>query len=92
MQSLVTPRQEWAALRELTEVDELVAAERTVGRAHLRDGTIVHIWRLAGQRAKVGIWRAADAIARRALPKTLPLRRLLDAEVTALAARELAAT
>lgn len=91
MEFLVTLHQDWAALRDLPQLDKLIAAERDVGRALARDGTIVRIWRLPGQRANVGIWRAADATALHAVLETLPLRRWLDAEVIALATHELEA-
>jgi muconolactone D-isomerase len=89
MDFLVTLRQDWAALREHPRLDELVTAERDAGRALVDDGTIVRIWRLPGQRANVGIWRAADATELHAKLGRLPLSRWLDAEVTALATHEL---
>lgn len=92
MDFLVTLRQDWAALREHPQLETLVAAEREVGRSLIRDGTIVRIWRLPGQRANVGIWRAADATALVAALDRLPLRRWLDADVVALATHELEAS
>lgn len=91
MEFLVTLRQDWAALRDLPQLDALVRAEREVGRALVRDGTIVRIWRMPGQRANVGVWHAADATALHAVLDTLPLRRWLDADVVALATHELEA-
>lgn len=92
MEFLVTLRQDWVALRERSDLDALVAAERQVGAALLGDGTIERIWRLPGQRANVSIWRATDATALHALLDTLPLRRWLDADVVALATHELEET
>lgn len=91
MEFLVTLRQDWAALRDLPQLDALIAAEREVGKALVRDGTIVRIWRIPGQRANVGVWQAADATALHAVLDTLPLRRWLDADVVALATHELEA-
>ncbi len=92
MEFLVTITQNWAALRRHPDLDQLVAAERQVGRALVEDGTIVRIWRLPGQRANIGIWRAADATELVALLDQLPLRPWLDAEVVALATHELEAS
>lgn len=91
MEFLVTLRQDWAALRDLPQLDALIAAEREIGKALVRDGTIVRIWRIPGQRANVGVWQAADATALHAVLDTLPLRRWLDADVVALATHELEA-
>ncbi|HKC29295.1 MAG TPA: muconolactone Delta-isomerase family protein [Jatrophihabitans sp.] len=88
----MTLRQDWAALRDLPDLESLVAAEREAGRRLLRDGTIVRIWRVPGQRANVGVWQAADATALHAVLERLPLRRWLDADVVALATHELEAT
>lgn len=91
MEFLVTLRQDWAALRDVPRREDLIAAEREVGEALVRDGTIVRIWRLPGQRANVGVWRAADATALHAVLDTLPLRSWLEADVVALATHELEA-
>lgn len=91
MEFLVTLRQDWAALRDVPELDALIAAERDVGQALVRDGTIVRIWRIPGRRQNVGVWRAADATALHAVLDTLPLRRWLDADVVALATHDLEA-
>lgn len=91
MEFLVTLRQEWSALREVPDLEALVAAEREVGRSLIDDGTIVRIWRIPGQRANVGVWQAADATQLHAALDRLPLRRWLDAEVVALARHELEA-
>lgn len=89
MEFLVTLRQDWSALREHPKLAELVSAERAVGRALIADGTIARIWRLPGQRANVGVWRADDATDLVARLDQLPLRPWLDAEVIALAEHEL---
>jgi muconolactone D-isomerase len=91
MEFLVTLRQDWPALREHPRRAELIEAERQVGRTLIELGTIVRIWRLPGQRANVGIWRADDATDLVATLERLPLRSWLDAEVVALATHELEA-
>jgi muconolactone D-isomerase len=86
---LVTLTQDWSALRQLPELEQLVAAERTAGRQLIDDGIIVRIWRLPGRRANVGVWRAATASDLHAVLERLPLRPWLDADVIALATHEL---
>jgi len=86
---LVRIRQDWAALRERSDLAELIAEERRVGAALMSEGHLRDIWRLPGQHANIGIWCAADATALVELLDRLPLRPWLDAHVTALAAHEL---
>jgi muconolactone D-isomerase len=92
MEFLVTLRQDWGALRGHPRLAELIAAERRIGQALMEEGTLIRIWRLPGQRANVGIWRAEDATQLVAQLERLPLRSWLDAEVVALATHELEAT
>lgn len=92
MEFLVTLRQDWPALREHPALAELIAAERVAGRQLLEQGVIARIWRLPGQRANVGVWRASDATELVVLLDRLPLRPWLEAEVLALADHELEAT
>ena len=89
MEFLVTIRQDWPALRERPDFAELIAAERRVGRELIDEGAIVRIWRLPGQRANVGVWRAADASELVQLLDRLPLRAWVDADVVPLAVHEL---
>jgi muconolactone D-isomerase len=91
MEFLVTLRQDWPALRDRTDLAELVAAERRVGRELVAEGVLLRIWRLPGQRANVGVWRARDADDLHTQLERLPLRRWMDAEVIALATHELEA-
>jgi muconolactone D-isomerase len=91
MEFLVTLRQDWAALRDRADLADLVRREREAGRELMSDGTVVRIWRLPGQRANIGIWRAPDATTLTARLDGLPLRPWLDAEVVALAVHELEA-
>jgi muconolactone D-isomerase len=51
----------------------ILEAETERGR-ELRDaGSIVHIWRVPGRRANVGLWKAADATELHELLSSLPL-------------------
>lgn len=89
MEFLVTLRQDWPALRERADLAELVAAERQAGRELIAEGVLLRIWRLPGQRANVGLWRARDATDLHAQLDRLPLRPWLEAEVVTLATHEL---
>lgn len=89
MEFLVTIRQDWSALRDRPDIDELVLRERRVGRELIDAGVITRIWRLPGQRANIGVWRAADATELVAHLGRLPLRPWVDAEVVPLATHEL---
>jgi muconolactone D-isomerase len=64
---------------------ELVARERARGRALKDAGTIQDMWRLPGQLANVGIWRAENATGLHEALTSLPLWRWAGVEVTALA-------
>ena len=92
MEFLVTLRQDWAALRECGDLDELMRREREAGAALLAEGTLGRIWRLPGERANVGIWSAPDATALHAQLARLPLWPWLDAQVVPLATHELETT
>lgn len=89
MEFLVTIRQDWSALRDRADLADLVAAERRVGRQLISERVLLRVWRLPGQRANVGVWRATDPTALHGLLDRLPMRRWLDADVLALAAHEL---
>jgi muconolactone delta-isomerase len=89
MEFLVTLRQDWAALRQRPDLDELVRREREVGRALIAEGALRLIWRLPGERANIGIWSAPDATALHARLSGLPLWPWLDAHVVPLATHEL---
>ena len=89
MQFLVVLTQDWTALRDRTDLDELIGAERLVGAELRKAGTLQQIWRLPGQRANVGVWRAADATDLHRQLSRLPLWPWLTARVDALAAHEL---
>ncbi|MGW3955413.1 muconolactone Delta-isomerase [Streptomyces sp. NPDC004752] len=89
MEFLVTLRQDWPELRRHPRLSELIAEERRIGRLLIEEGVIARIWRIPGQRANVGIWRARDATALVAHLDRLPLRPWLEADVVALATHEL---
>ena len=91
MEFLVTLRQDWAALRDRTDLDELTRREREVGRSLREEGTLGRIWRLPGERANVGIWSAPDATALHAHLARLPCWPWLQAQVVPLATHELEA-
>lgn len=65
--------------------------ERRVGADLVRDGVIVRIWRLPGQTANVGIWRAANATELHDRLRALPMWPWMRIEVTALAVHPLEA-
>lgn len=71
---------------------ELQAQERRAGLALVGDGVILRIWRLPGQTANVGIWRAADATELHRHLRSLPMAPWMRADVTALATHPLEAT
>lgn len=63
----------------------LADAERERGRELVAAGAIVHIWRLPGQLANVGIWRAHDATELHELLTSLPMWPYARVRVRALA-------
>ncbi|HEY9409236.1 MAG TPA: muconolactone Delta-isomerase family protein [Jiangellaceae bacterium] len=65
--------------------------EHRVGEELVRAGVIERIWRLPGQPANVGIWRAADATELHRHLRSLPMWRWMHIEVTALATHPLEA-
>jgi muconolactone D-isomerase len=89
MEFLVTLVQDWPALRDRADLADLVAAERRAGGELLRTGVLRQIWRVPGQRANVGVWRADDATHLHAQLARLPLWPWLTATVVPLAQHEL---
>jgi muconolactone D-isomerase len=89
MEFLVVLTQDWTALRDRTDLDELIRAERLVGAELRTAGTLQQIWRLPGQRANVGVWQAVDATDLHRQLSRLPLWPWLTARVDVLAAHEL---
>ena len=83
IQIALPPDMEVGANRDLLE------RERKRG-LELRDsGTIVRIWRVPGQFANVGIWKASDATELHAALSSLPLFPWMSAQVTPLATHHL---
>jgi muconolactone D-isomerase len=63
---------------------ELFAAEAARARELHAAGVLVRLWRVAGRRANVGIWRAPTTAALHDALESLPLFPHLDIQVTAL--------
>jgi muconolactone D-isomerase len=89
MEFLVTLVQDWPALRDRADLADLVAAEHRAGGELLRAGVLSQIWRVPGQRANVGVWRADDATHLHTQLARLPLWPWLTATVVPLAEHEL---
>jgi muconolactone D-isomerase len=62
----------------------LLRAEAARARQLGSAGTLVRLWRVAGRRANVGIWRAPSTGALHAALESLPLFPYLDIQVTPL--------
>jgi muconolactone D-isomerase len=67
------------------EFDRLKAEEKARAGDLQRDGTWVHLWRIAGQYSNISVFDVADHDALHALLSTLPLFPFMQIEVTALA-------
>lgn len=72
---------EWSGERRA----ELLALEAARGRELRAAGTIAAMWRLPGQLANVGIWRAESPGALHDAISSLPAWRWMIVDVTALA-------
>jgi muconolactone D-isomerase len=70
---------------------EIVQREAVRGRELQEAGTIVRIWRVAGKRANVGIWKADTGDELHAAITSLPAFPWLEASVTPLATHHLEA-
>lgn len=75
----------WPPELPLSERDALKAAERARGLELRRAGTIGRIWRLPGQQANIGIWRAVDATQLHHVLASLPLVDFMEIVVVPLA-------
>lgn len=64
---------------------DLLQREGTTSRQLRRDGVIVRMWRLPGQRATVSVWRATDATELHEQLTKLPLISWMAVDVTPLA-------
>lgn len=67
------------------ESQALFIAESEQAAALAETGQLVRLWRVPGQRANWGLWRAADATELHEVLTSLPLWPYMDIEVTALA-------
>ncbi len=63
---------------------ELLRAEAARARELASAGTLVRLWRVTGQRANVGIWRAPTTMALHEALESLPLFPYLDIQVIPL--------
>ena len=67
------------------ESQALFIAESERAAALAETGHLARLWRVPGQRANWGLWRAADATELHEVLTSLPLWPYMDIEVTALA-------
>jgi muconolactone D-isomerase len=68
------------------ERQSLIAAEANRARQLSSRGHLVRLWRIPGQLANWGLWRAEDATELHRLLTSLPMWRYMRIEVNALAA------
>jgi muconolactone D-isomerase len=73
------------------QLADIVQRETVRGRELQEAGTIVRIWRVAGKRANVGIWKAATGDELHAALTSLPAFPWLELDVTPLATHHLEA-
>ena len=67
------------------ELQALVKAESARAKELADQGILFKLWRIAGKRENVGIWRAKDADELHAALSSLPFFPYLQIEVTSLA-------
>jgi muconolactone D-isomerase len=67
------------------EADDLKARERARSQELQRDGSWVHLWRVAGRYANVSVFDVGSPDELHELLSSLPLSPYIDAHVTALA-------
>lgn len=65
--------------------DRLKAAEKSRAQDLQRDGTWVHLWRIAGQYSNISVFDVADHDTLHAILSTLPLFPFMEISVTPLA-------
>jgi muconolactone D-isomerase len=73
------------------QLKDIMERETARGRELQAAGTIVRIWRVAGKRANVGIWRAETGDELHAALTSLPAFPWLELSVTPLATHHLEA-
>jgi muconolactone D-isomerase len=76
---------EWPPTMDDDQREALLAAEAERGRELRKAGSIVHIWRIPGRRANVGLWQAADASELHELLSSLPVFPWMNIQVRPLA-------
>ena len=67
------------------ELEELVKAESGRAKVLAEQGVLFKLWRIAGKRENVGIWRAKDANELHAALSSLPFFPYLQIDVLSLA-------
>jgi len=67
------------------ESEALLSAESERAAALAKAGRLIRLWRVPGQRANWGLWRAADATELHEALTSLPLWPYMRIDVTALA-------
>jgi muconolactone D-isomerase len=67
------------------ELENLVRAESARAKELAAQGTLLRLWRIAGQKVNVGIWRANDATELHSALASLPFFPYLEIEVFPLA-------
>jgi len=70
---------------DLAEFDRLKATEKARAEELQREGTWVHLWRIAGQYSNISIFDVPDHDALHAILSTLPLFPFMKIEVLPLA-------
>ena len=73
------------------QLADIMQRETVRGRELQKDGTIVRIWRVAGKRANVGIWKADTGDELHAALTSLPAFPWIEASITPLATHHLEA-
>lgn len=68
-----------------TEFENLVHAESARAKELAAQGILLRLWRIAGQKVNVGIWRATDATELHSALASLPFFPYLEIEVFPLA-------
>jgi muconolactone D-isomerase len=80
---------EWPPAMLDDERAAILTAEDERGRELRAAGSIVHIWRIPGRRANVGLWEAADASELHELLSSLPVFPWMNIQVRPLAEHSL---
>lgn len=85
MEFLVEIVVRWPPEGDTQERDHLIVAESARAAELVESGVIVRLWRIPGQWANVGVWKAADPGALHEALASLPFFPWLDVTVRPLA-------